>query len=406
MSIASHIDNKSQTNVYSIFIYFIFLSPFLDYLIGIGLIKYLPIIALMVYITTNEAVYFREVNKKPLYFALLFLPFSLLSSTVYAINSSADDFQSYIYSTLFIIPFLVLSSLRVYVFNANYRKEKEILFYVINVFLILQLFICIGQISTHLFDFGLPVVEIYKQSHFVSGTFYNPNNLSAATLILAFILIGLRPYIGRKKITSALILSFILIIIGSSRSALLLYCVISGVYLYKNYSKKELLKLVFYFILCFLIILMIAYGFEIEALKRVFEKAFTLPKVFAHGMSVDYSISNRTHSYIHFLKQLADIGMGNHTLHNYFSFSKGAQFTDQQTLFSVPHSIVVEIGYWLGWLGLILFFVPVISLIRFSKRKFWLVIVLLLATSIPSSIIGSTFFMLICFLSFMDTSDS
>lgn len=404
MTTIKELKKEHPDSPYLWLICWVFFYPFMDYAIQIGYIKYIPTILIMGIITYFELINIKKTERTPLDLALFFAPFSFYAALVYTTGSSQYEFQSYIFSTLILIPFLVLSILRVFVYSSNLINTKQFFSKLIFIFLALQTIICLGQLLNHTFGFGFPIVEIYREHFFISGTFYHPNNLSTAVLLLTFIIIGFNQTISSKLLNISLLLCFLLILLGASRSALIFFFVILIPYFFRqNYRPKHLAKVFAIAISVIACLLILAYSFDTPAIERIFNKTLTLKNVASEGITADHSISNRSRSYLHFLSQLPYIGYGTQHIHNYFIFAKGAQFTDQITLFSSPHSLIVEIGYWLGWPGLILFFMPIIPLFSYSKRKLSVLIVLLLATAIPSTIIGSSFFMLVCLLCFVDT---
>ena len=70
-----------------------------------------------------------------------------------------------------------------------------------------------------------------------------------------------------------------------------------------------------------------------------------------HGIHSDGSMTMRVSSYLHFLEKLPELGVGSMEVNNYFKYSFDASFRGMELLFQNPHSLVVELGYWLGWPG-------------------------------------------------------
>src|SRR5690606_27006857 len=131
----------------------------------------------------------------------------------------------------------------------------------------------------------------------------------------------------------------------------------------------------------------------VNSLKRIQSILIILES----GISVDDSATLRLKSYIYFLENILDLGFGSGKINDYFKYSYAADF-ETELMFQNPHSLIVEIGYWLGLPGLILFNLALLYLFRYSERKLLLFGVISISTLIPSSIIGSLvyFILMIC----------
>lgn len=49
-------------------------------------------------------------------------------------------------------------------------------------------------------------------------------------------------------------------------------------------------------------------------------------------------------------------------INNYFQYAENAKFDSMELMFQNPHSLIVELGYWLGWLGLVCFSIAIFHL--------------------------------------------
>lgn len=388
-------------NPYLVFLFFVFIYPFIYYFTNSGKLTFLPLIASGCYVIVHEILNFRYQEKKQIIEALLFAPFTILSLIAYYGHPFLSKPLNYITFSLFFIPLIALTVGRLYTCNeSQLQKNIKFISKIIILFSIGQLLICIGQLSTYTFGYGLPIIEEYRDRSFISGTFYNPNNMSASILILSFILLGLKNFLSVTELRLSLIIFSLVLLFGGSRSAIFLYIIIILISL--KPQPKQLVKYAFYFFLSILFIYFLSIFLENPAIDRVLNRLYSFINIINKGLLSDGSISARSSSYIHFLKQLPDIGMGTHKLYDYHDYSGSASLHEKELLFSYPHSFIVEIGYWLGWAGLLLFFIPLGLLLKYSKRKIQVILLLAIATSIPSTIIGNTFFIFICFLSLMD----
>ena len=110
------------------------------------------------------------------------------------------------------------------------------------------------------------------------------------------------------------------------------------------------------------------------------------------------------HEYLYFFENFDSLWIGSGEIGNYFMFAKGAEF-NPALMFQNPHSIIVELGYWIGWFGLFLFSIAFIYLSKFSNRKISVLILSMVSTVISSSVLGNLIFFLFFTLTFFDTKN-
>src|SRR5690625_4533843 len=345
---SKHIQEKI-INPYKITVLLIFLSPFTNYVTNSGAISLGPLLLAFMYLLIYEIFNRNTLVRSPLLISASFIPFSLLSFYTYQHSPLDGEIFNYIGFNLIVIPFLVLIAIRVNETSTNGINSNVFLFRIFIFFVSAQLFICLGQLSNYIFGYGFPIVEIYRARNFIPGTFYNPNNLSAVILILAFITLGFRDSINKKSIYIFLALSLTVLLFGGSRSALILFFLVVLVNLKMNF--KDIIKALFTALIFVFLIYIISILTDNSAINRMVKSLSSLATIFTEGISADNSMSGRSSSYIHFLQELPNIGLGTRKIFEYSQFKGQASFFEVDLLFSYPHSFIVEIGYWLGWPG-------------------------------------------------------
>ncbi|WP_141742719.1 hypothetical protein [Oligella sp. HMSC05A10] len=285
-------------------------------------------------------------------------------------------------------------------FGEDSKKNYQFIFNSLFYFLIAQLIICLGQLVAYTFDVSLPVSELYAYDGMVTGTFTNANDLAAIVVLMLFIIIGFEKYYFKENKYLFWTISFVLLIIASSRSAIF-FTIILFILNKTNNFKKFFINI---FLLCLVVIaFVLLLGFvESDAFTRISARLSSFLDILQHGLYSDSSVAIRLGSYLHFLEKIPELGLGSGEINNYFKYSDGAGFESVELLFQNPHSIIVEIGYWLGGFGLLFFLVPIFLLLSYSRRMFSLVTVLLLTSMMPSSVLGNHLYFLLVILSFLD----
>lgn len=387
-----------KINLYKYFFITILFSLFLGYFFKSGIIAYGPIIILGIFVIAYEFNSINKINKSFIISSILWLPYVIWASFVYISNPFEKYLSTYLL-TIFILPLVTITYFRI-LYNKNKYYNYKFIYNSLFTFIIFQFIICLGQISKYTFGIGLPVSELYSEIKMVTGTFTNSNDLGAVVLAILFVVLGLEKYYFKHQKYLFWLLVFVLIIISGSRSAIVLALVFFT--LNRISSINKFITFIFTGFIFIILVYLIMLYLENEVIMRLLYRIKSLINIFQNGISFDNSMTVRISSYLHYLSKLPELGLGSGELNNYFKYSEGAVFNSQELLFQNPHSFVVELGYWLGWPGLILFFIPFINLLKYSKRKVQVLIVFFIVGMIPSSIIGNMTFFLIIVLSFFD----
>lgn len=386
-------------NPHRLFLIAILFSGFLGYVFTSGVIAYGPLILMAIMVVIYELIGKEGVEKKYFFASLAWFPYVTWAGLVYVLNPHEGRYLSSHLLAILILPLLVLSFARL-LSGRNSASNYDFLYKSLFIFIIFQLIICAGQISSYIFGVGFPVNEMYADDSMVTGTFYNSNDLAAAVLSILFFVLGLEKFFFKSDKYIFWLFAFILLLIAGSRSAIFL-AVILFVFSKANSPKNIIFYGVLFFIISAFSIFYVG-NLENEVVARFAVRLESLVNVLQHGVSSDNSMTARLSSYQHFLGKFAELGLGSMEINNYFRYSSGANFGGVDLLFQNPHSLIVEIGYWLGWPGLVLFFSPLAMLLRYSRRKLSLLAVFLLVSMIPSSILGSMLFYMFLILSFFD----
>ena len=380
----------NNSDIYKYYLYTILLSPFLGYFSGKGIIAYGPIIIMSLIIIINELFMQKSMKLKDWGAFIVFIPYTIWASYYYVSNPLNGNLLTTNLLAIISLPFIILSLLRLKLYSPNYNYDR-LIYKIILFFLIAEFLICLGQISTYLTGFGLPINEIYRDYFMVTGTFFNSNDLGAVVLLISFIFTTLEKNIQTYLKFFIWILIFSLLIISGSRSALLVTSILFIIT--RGFNIKNLLFYVTLSIICLTIYQLVFSNIENNIISRFIHRIDSLVNILTDGINNDNSANLRLNSYIHFLSQISNLEFGSGELYNYYQFSDNTHF-NSDLMFQNPHALIVEIGYWLGWPGLLFFTAGLIYLLRYSEKKLWLIIVVTIATIIPSSILGN----LICFL--------
>ena len=388
-----------KINPHKCFFIAVLLSTFLGYLFNSGVIASGPLIFFGMMVVIYEFISKKKTKREYLVVSISWLPYVLLAAATYISNPYEGRYLTTYLLSILIIPITTISFFRLF-FNENRYENYKYIYKALFWFLTIQLIICFGQISTYTFGFGFPVSELYAEGGMVTGTFTNSNDLGAVILVIIFIVLGLEKFYFQQNKYLFWLIVVILLIITGSRSAILLAILIF--LLNKASDPKRIVIYAVLFVLLAFTFVFVINNVESQALSRISVRLNTIVSIFQHGIYSDGSISVRVSSYLHFIQNLPKLGFGTGEINNYFKYSANANFRSIELLFQNPHSLIVEIGYWLGWFGLLFFFIPISFLLFYSKRKLSLIVVLLIVSMIPSSILGSMIFFLLIILSFFD----
>lgn len=385
----------NKLDIYKLFLISILISPFLGYFSSSGIIAYSPIIISMSLIIIMEILQPTKMATKEWGAVLIWLPYVCLASYYYISNPLDGRYLTTHLLAIITLPIVTLSLLQMY-HNSLKANFPLFLYKILRFFLIAELVICLGQISTYSLGIGLPINEIYKDYFMITGTFYNSNDLGAVVLLIAFLFINIENNHTLRQQGFIWLLIISLLLISGSRAALfttgLLFII----------TRKVNTKNIFFYSLVF-IFLFIAYtSFFLDSdnsvVSRFTSRVESLLNVLKNGVGSDGSMGLRLDSYIHFIKNLDQLGLGSGKINDYYQYAENTNFNNIELMFQNPHSLIVELGYWLGWPGLIFFSIAIIYLLQYSNKKITLILVIIIASSIPSSILGNLIFITLILL--------
>lgn len=375
--------------------YFVFLmlSLFLTYFTSSGIISYsLPVllcVLVFLYFILNK---FHLKNNEWL-IIFVYFSFMLLGLAYYYINPYNGYFISQYMVFILSFPFSVvcLICLERYL---NYEEFCSFINKLIVFFLIGQLLVTIGQFAFYLYGFNFKVTEDYEKIMMISGTFYNSNDLSAVVILMAFIYKFTSKY-QRKWIncTVWIILAYLLIVTGS-RVCLFLFILIILSLGKITYKKIITVSLLFFSIL----ISLVFFGnLEVDVdhpLYRIIYRINSISLIVVNGMGADESMSDRSSFYLYFIRHIEDIGIGSVSIGNYFKFSNHS-FSFTPLFFTNPHSFFVEIAYWMGWVGLIIYLVLYSMMVIKAKINLLFILISFSTLFVSSSLMGNMIYFLL-----------
>ncbi|MGP5069665.1 O-antigen ligase family protein [Psychrobacter faecalis] len=375
--------------LYQFFIITIFASTFLGYFFNSGIIAYGPLIFLLLCITIQEMTGLERLPVKDWVAVLIWIPYVAWAGLYYILNPFEGRYLTTHFLVIITIPFIVLSFLRLS--NNRQFDYNQFIYKLVLYFLVAETIICIGQFMTYTIGIGLPVTEEQAKTLMVAGTFANSNDLGGVVLILTFIFSQIEKYINKNTLI-IWILILILLLITASRSAL--FVAFFTFIITRGFGLKKILSYTVVSVAAYFIISILFSMTDIEAVNRSVTRLESIFTILEEGASADNSITLRLDSYLHFIKNITELGLGSGEVNNYFKYANNAIF-DTSLLLQNPHSLLVEIGYWLGYPGLIFFITAMVYLFRYSESKVLFFIVLITSTLIPSSILGNlTYFLL------------
>lgn len=377
-----------RASIYKGFLILVISSSFLKYFLGGAAIPYGLLLISILSIIFSELITPRSLKLRDWALVYALIPYSFLALLYYFISPyKGEYFNSY--SLVFIsIPFITLTIIRLRCI-LGVQHSDDFLFKLIYLFLFFQFFICIGQMSTYVFGVGFPVSDLYSGRFMLNGSFVNSNNLASIVLLISFLFINCekRRNISEQILAWSLIMS--LLILTGSRSA-----IVFTVFIIIFNGRLRLKKL----LLCLGLggLSLIAYAFvsyfsDLSVIERILHRLDSFSVIFYGGLQADSSIALRLNSYVHFLSSLPDLGFGSGKINNYFKYSENSIFKSE-LMFTNPHSLFVEIGYWLGWPGLITFCGGLLYLVRYLNSRILCLIVIAISSSIPSSVLGELMF--------------
>lgn len=380
---------RLKTNQY--FLIAILLSPFLGYFSGKGIIAYGPLIILMLLVIVLEFLSPQRIALKDWGAVLAWLPYVGLASYYYVSYPLDGRYLTTHLLAIITLPMITLSILCIQN-KSNGARYSIFLYRSIRLFLFMQFIICLGQISTYTLGIGLPINEEYRDYFMITGTFYNPNDLGAVTLLIAFIFTGIERQFSLKRQGVIWSLIIILLLMSGSRSALLATAVLFM--LTRGFNIKSIL--LYSLILLFFIISYNVFFSDTESgvFFRFVYRLESLVNILKSGVGIDNSMGLRLDSYLHFIKNINSLGVGSGRLNDYYQYADTAQFKTE-LMFQNPHSLIVEIGYWLGWPGLLTFALATLYLLQYSSKKLAVILIVGISSLIPSSVLGNLIYFLL-----------
>lgn len=385
----------NKSSFYKLFLLNTLISPFLGYFFNSGLIAYGPLIVMMFVVVLSEVLKPSVMKYKDWLSVFYFIPYTICAAYFYLINPYESNILTTYFLTIFLIPLFVFVFLKLSRYNRE-AQFNDLIYKYISFFLIGQLIVCLGQIMTYTFGFGLPVSAEYGSLYVITGTYNNPNDLATIILLVAFCISKIENTIKNNKKNIIWFIIFLLLLITGSRSALFVTLIIFM--LTRKINVMSVLATIMISVVgIFFVDFIIASNNSGDIISRMALRLGSFIDIYEKGLSSDNSINIRMESYLHFLNNLHNLGLGSGEINNYYKYATNATFQGW-LLFQNPHSLIVELGYWLGWIGLLGFFIPFGLLVYQYQRSFLFFFVALISMSISSSVLGSFIYFLFLIL--------
>lgn len=347
-------------------------------------------------------------QKSTLLFALSWVPFCVYALLIYFSHPAQGRYFSGYSLTLSMIPLIgfVLHALFTTP-DISLRKQHYLFVHrALATFLLVQLLICLGQLSTYSFGLGLPVSHLYADWFAITGTLTNANDLGALVLAISFFVIGLEKFFFKESRPLFWVVAFVLLLLTASRSAIFMTVLLF--FLSRLNNIRQLIGYVVTVVIVGVVVTLLLNYVDLPELSHMTRRLNSFINIADNGVMADASMNARSSSYVYFLKQLPVLGFGSWEINNYYQFAGTADFIDKELLFRHPHALIVEIGYWLGWLGLFLFMIPVGLIWCYSRRKILVILTVLMVSVIPSGVLDNIPFfllMMVCFFDFHASSN-
>lgn len=355
------------------------LSLILNYFLDLGIVVFAPVIFST--ILTYMYAYKLQVKKNQLTVFLSTLCFFIYSFILLFLFSDSSRQTSII----LIVPLITIAFLLQIIFLKNKSDFKKYINLFFNFFVFVQVVFCFLQYVYYSFGFGLaPIVEY---DGMIAGTFGNSNDL-ASLLVLCSVYYFINPWLDKKNKYFFMLLIFIMLVLATSRFAFLIF--IFSLFILNKGSFKSKLFLIFFLMILFNLIYYFVINYQstgIVSLDRIVARIQTIIALSeSNSLDGDYSIDLRLTSYEYFFSNLDKLGFGSLEFQNYMRYSN--QFTgDTELIFRNPHSLLIEIGYWQGYLGLFLLFFMFVSWAKKSILNLKILFVILMVSFIPSTVI-------------------
>lgn len=274
------------------------------------------------------------------------------------------EMESFFFATLILLFYAI--------WQLQQRGERLFLHGYLLLFLFVQLVIMLGQLTKISTGYGFYLPSEYLPNagtHYLtmlSGSFLNANDLAGVTLLIGlYYLFTLgqpvttdTSYPVRRLARIGLLIALIIVILTASRSVMALFFITLVLFTIKQSVLRALTILALIAGSLTLVLLFVdANLMDSGFLKRILLRIQSLQLLLSGEAHSDNSIMTRAESYLLFLKQLPHLGFGTGVLRDYSLFVeplllKGPLY---QVFAINPHSFIVEMGYWLGLPGLLLF---------------------------------------------------
>lgn len=292
-------------------------------------------------------------------------------------------------SIVILVPFFIIAILiQAVILNKSNDFKKYVDYYFFILFFV-ELFFCVLQYTYYSFGFGLK--SIVEHEGMIAGTFGNANDL-AVILVLFSVYLFINPSLNNKLKWILVLLTFILLLMTVSRFSLVIFLLVLVMF-YKGSIKAKISIMSFSLVvLYFLTDFILNYqSTGLVALDRIVYRLQTFNTISDAGIGSDSSIDLRYGSYLYFISNFLNLGFGSLEFQNYSAFARGFN-GDAELIFKNPHSLIVEIGYWQGYLGLILLFSMFVAWVGFLLNNFKILLIIVLVSFIPSTVIFNVTF--------------
>lgn len=390
--------------IFKSYFFFLMLSLFLTFFTSSGVISY----GLLIYSCVMIFLYFvvGQFHLKNNEWLIIFIYFSFTSLGLfyYYIN----PYEGYVISqyTVFLLSFpfsvICLICLERYL---NYEEFCNFINKLVVFFALGQLLVTVGQFSRYLYGFNFKVTEEYQNIMMISGTFFNSNDLSVVVVLIAFIYKFTSKFQPKwLNLIIWMILAYLLLVTGS-RSCLFLFALIlmsMGQFTYRKILAIS--SLIFA-----IVMLMVLFGNLVvdvdHPFYRIVYRINSINMMITDGVGSDESVSDRSSFYMYFIHHIQDIGIGSISIGNYFKYANHS-YHFSPLFFSNPHAFIIEIAYWMGWSGLIIYLVLYFMMVLKSKLNLLFVLISFSTLFVSSSLMGNMVYFLlvamaswICYLS-------
>lgn len=387
-----------KNSVYKIFTASLLITSYLQYSLH-SYISVVPLLFSLLLLVISEFAKPSKMSFGKWLTLLMWVPYSALATIYYLNHPYLGMILHPVLITNILLPFIIFALLRIkHIYSI--KAFGKFVFNTCYLFLICQLVVCVGQLSTYILGIGLPVSPDYSEFYMVTGTLTNSNDVACLALLGAFCVSKTEKFVMQKyKVLIIWITIILILLIVQSRSAIIMTLVVF-MFSREIENGKKISQTVGMSMLLLLIIPLMYFGDNNSALGLMINRLESLVTIYNNGLNSDQSMNVRSESYVYFLGQLDKINLGSGKIYDYLEFSTQANF-DSSLMFNNPHSLIVELGYWMGWLGLITFFLPFITMVYIYQRNILFVILAILSMHISSSVLGSFYYFLFLMMSIL-----